>query len=235
LTAAGVLNAASFVGGAVAPGEVVTIFGSGLGPASLVTARLTGLGLVDDYLSETSVFFDGLPAPLVYVAAGQTTAVVPYSVAGRASTQIVIQYKGVSSAAVTVPVASAAPGLVALNSTGKGNGAILNEDNSVNGPGNPAAKGSVVVLWGTGEGQTTPRGSDGHITAGTYPKPLLGVSVSIGGAPAEVLYAGSAPSLVAGVLQVNARVPQGTASGAVPVVVTVGTASSQSGLTVSVQ
>jgi uncharacterized protein (TIGR03437 family) len=130
---------------------------------------------------------------------------------------------------------AAAPALFSANSSGKGNGAILNQDTSVNSPSNPAAKGSIVVLYGTGEGQTNPRGVDGRIASSVFPKPLGSVSVTIGGIAAQVLYAGAAPGLVAGVFQINATLPPGVPSGAVSVVVTVGTASSQPGLTLSVQ
>jgi len=234
-TAAGVVNAASFVGGAVAAGEIVTVFGTGIGPASLVGLRLTRAGLVDNFLADAQVLFDNVPSPLVYVSERQTSAIVPYAVAGKSSTEMVVEYQGRRSAAVTLPVVAAAPALFSLSASGRGGGAILNEDNSVNAESNRAAKGSIVVLFGTGEGQTDPPGVDGKLAAGVFPKPTQNVSVRIGGLAAEVLYAGAAPGLVAGVLQVNARVPAAVASGNVPVVVTVGSASSQPDLTVAVQ
>lgn len=234
-SAAGVVNAASFLGRAVAAGEIVTVFGTGIGPASLVGLQLTPAGLVDNFLSDTQVSFDGTPSPLVYVSERQTSAIVPYAVAGRSSTQMVIEYQGRRSAAVSLPVAASAPALFSLDSSGKGGGAILNEDSSVNTPSNAAAKGSIVVLFGTGEGQTDPPGVDGKLAAGVFPKPTQTVAVRIGGLAAEVLYAGAAPGLVAGVLQVNARLPAAVASGNVPVVVTVGSASSQADLTVAVR
>jgi len=106
----------------------------------------------------------------------------------------------------------------------------------VNSSANPAAAGSVVVIYATGEGQTMPAGIDGKFAAGPgYPAPELPVSVTIGGLPADVLYAGAAPTLVAGVMQVNARVPAGVTSGDNAVTVTVGTASSQPGITLAVK
>ncbi|MBI3697004.1 MAG: IPT/TIG domain-containing protein, partial [Acidobacteria bacterium] len=218
ITAAGVVNAASFLGGPVAAGEIVTLFGTGMGPATLVGLSLTRAGFVDTFLSDAQVLFDGTPSPLIYVSANQTSAIVPYAVAGKSSTQLQIEYQGRRSTGVSLPVAAAAPALFSLNASGKGGGAILNQDSSVNAAANPADKGSIVVLFGTGEGQTTPGGTDGKLAAGTFPKPLLSVSVKIGGLDADILYAGAAPGLVAGVLQVNAKVPDGVASGAVPVV-----------------
>jgi uncharacterized protein (TIGR03437 family) len=234
-TAAGITNAASFRAGAVAPGELITIFGSGVGPATLSGYQITNYQYFDSLSGDTTVLFDGIPAPMIYASAGQTAVIVPYEVAGQTSTQMVVVYQGRASAAVTVPVVAAAPGLFSANSSGSGNGAILNQDATVNSPSNPAAKGSVIVLFGTGEGATTPAGSNGRIANSVYPKPALPVSVTVGGLPATVLYAGAAPSLVSGVFQVNATLPAGVASGAVAVVVTVGGASSQAGLTVSVQ
>jgi uncharacterized protein (TIGR03437 family) len=234
-TAAGVVNAASFQGGPVAPGELVTIFGTAIGPTTLAGYQITAYNYFDSLAGNTTVLFDGIPAPLIYASAGQTTAIVPYSVAGQSSTQMVVVYQGQTSAPTTVPVAAAAPALFSANSSGKGNGAILNQDSSVNSPANPAAKGSVVVLFGTGEGQTNPAGASGRIALTVFPKPVLPVKVTIGGIDATVAYAGAAPSLVSGVFQINATVPPGVASGAAAVVVTVGTVSSQPGLTVAVQ
>ncbi|MGH9672792.1 MAG: hypothetical protein ACRD44_06380 [Bryobacteraceae bacterium] len=233
--AAGVVNAASFLGGPVAAGEIVTLFGAGIGPANLVGATLTRFGFVDTLAGETSVLFDGIPAPVIYSSTGQTSVIVPYAVAAKANTQMVVEYQGRRSAPVAIPVAAAVPALFWANSSVKGNGAILNEDTSFNSADNPAAKGSVVVLYGTGEGQTNPPGIDGRIAAAVFPKPLTPITVRIGGIDAEVLYFGAAPGLVAGVFQVNARVPAEAPSGDVPVVVSVGSAASQPELTVAVQ
>src|ERR1019366_6820669 len=96
---------------------------------------------------------------------------------------------------------------------------------------NPAPRGSIVVLYATGEGQTSPPGVDGSIAAGVLPSPRLPVSVRVGGTPAELLYAGAAPALVAGALQVNARIPIDTTPGnAVPILLVVGDFSSQPGV-----
>ena len=233
-TAAGVLHAASFRGGAVAPGEIVTIFGSNIGPATLATLKLDAQGKVATDLNTARVLFDGVPAPMIYTLSGQNSVIVPYSVAGRGSTQVVVEYQGRQSPPVSLAVAAAAPGLFSANSSGTGPGAILNQNGSLNTPSNPAAVGSIVVLYGTGEGQTTPSGIDGSVASAVFPKPVLPVSISIGGRDARVLYAGAAPNLVAGVLQVNVEVPAGLAGGNQPVLLTVGSISSQPGLTVAI-
>lgn len=233
-SAAGVLNAASFQGGAVAPGEIVTLFGSNLGPPALVGLALAPDGRVSNSIGATRVFFDGVPSPFVYALAGQTSVIVPYSVAGRSTTQMVVEYQGRRGDPVTLNVATAAPGLFSANSSGTGQGAILNQNSSLNSLANPAAKSSAVVLFGTGEGTGDPDVADGNVNASVFPKPRQSVTVTIGGIPAQVLYAGAAPGFVAGVLQVNAVVPANAPSGNVPVVVTIGGLPSQTGLTVAV-
>ncbi len=150
---------------------------------------------------------------------------------------MVVTYNGLASPPVKLSVALSAPGLFSANGSGTGSGAIGNHDGSVNSPANPEARGSVIVLYGTGEGQKNPRGVDGRIALSVYPKPVLPVKITIGGvdASAGILYAGAAPTLVAGVFQINVTVPQNVPTGAVPVVVTIGQAASQSGLTVSLK
>jgi uncharacterized protein (TIGR03437 family) len=163
-------------------------------------------------------------------------AVVPYSVDGKTGTQVTLKNGANVSDAVALPVASVAPGIFSVDYTGSGQGAILNQDLTVNSTANAAAAGSVVVIYATGEGQTNPAGVDGKIANGPdYAKPKLAVSVTIGGQAAEVLYAGAAPALVAGVMQINARIPAGTPAGDAAVAVTVGTTQTQPGITVAVK
>ena len=232
-TAAGVVNAASFQGASVSPGEIVTIFGSNFGTSALTLLALLSNGRVSTDAAQTRFLFDNIAAPIVYVTAGQASVIVPYTVAGKSTTQLVIEYQGRRSDPITLNVSSAAPALFSYNSSGSGPGAILNQNGSVNTAQNPAAKGSVVVLFGTGEGGTNPPVADGSVTGGIV-RPLLPVTVTIGGIAQKVLYAGAAPSLVAGVLQVNVEIDPATPGGNQPVVVTVGGASSQSGLTVAI-
>ena len=135
-----------------------------------------------------------------------------------------------------LPVAPTSPAMFSLDRSGFGPGAILNQDYSVNGPGNRAAPGSVIQIFATGEGQTNPPGVDGKLATGALPAPNLPVSVTIGGLPAIVPYAGAAPGLVAGVVQVNAVVPLSIASGsAVPVFLRFGGATSPRSVTVAIE
>jgi uncharacterized protein (TIGR03437 family) len=105
----------------------------------------------------------------------------------------------------------------------------------VNSSSKPADKGHIVMLYATGEGQTTPGGVDGRPANGIYPQPLGPVTAQVNGKDAEVLYYGAAPGLVAGVMQVNVRVPADAPSGNVSVVIKTGADSSQSGATISVR
>jgi uncharacterized protein (TIGR03437 family) len=234
ISSAGVVNAASFAGSGVAPGEIITIFGAGIGPALLASLQLDSNGRVATSLAQTRVLFDGVAAPLLYVLASQISAIVPYSVAGKQSVGLTVEFQGRTSTAVTLPVAANAPALFTTNASGTGPAAALNQDGTFNGPDHPADRGSVVVLFGTGEGQTTPDGQDGALATQTLPQPNLPVSVKVGGKTARVIYAGAAPMLVAGVIQINVEVPSDINPGSsTPVEVTVGAQTSKSGVTVA--
>lgn len=226
-----VANAASYSTGAVSPGENIVIFGSGIGPATLAQATVTN-NVFPTTVGNTSVLFDGVAAPVLYASNGQTSVMVPYGVAGRTTTSLVVQYSGVQSSPLTYNVAPAAPGIYTQNSQGSGPGAILNQNFSVNGTANPEKRGNVIAIYMTGEGQTTPQGVDGMVipaVVSALKYPNLPVTVTVGGIPAVVAYAGSAPGLISGVMQVNVTIPLTAPTGTQPVVVTVGTANTQSG------
>jgi uncharacterized protein (TIGR03437 family) len=229
-----IVNSASYLEGAVSPGELVTIFGANLGPLSETQGTVNG-NLVSDTINGAQVLFGGVAAPLLFASSSQINAVVPFGVTGS-SAQVQVVYQGQHTASTTVPVQSASPALFALNASGGGPGAILNQDGSVNSTTNPASQGSVVVLYGTGGGATSPASLDGLLTSQPYPLPMLPVSVTIDSLPAQVLYAGAAPGIVAGVMQINVVVP----ATAYParydqVEVTVGDYVSPTAITVAVQ
>jgi uncharacterized protein (TIGR03437 family) len=230
------VNAASFQPGPAVPGMIVTLFGTLIGPTTPVTLQLTPQGTVATTLAETRILFDGIPAPLIAVSSTQSSAVVPYRIDGRLSTRVQVEYRGVLSNAIELRVAESFPGIFSSASSGQGQGAVLNQDATVNSAANPAARGSIIVVYATGEGQTRPGGEDGTVAGATLKRPLLGVSARIGGRPAEVLYAGSAPGLISGVFQLNLRVPEDVTPGpGVALDITVGTAASQSGITVAIR
>jgi len=224
----GVLNGGSLLSGPVAPGEIITLFGSGIGP---VSAQQPLGSPSTTLLAASRVLFDGTPAPLLYAAPNQINAVVPYKVDGKTTTQLQVESQGQVIAGLALSVATAVPAIFTLGASGVGPGAILNQDSSLNTPLNPADRGSVVSVFATGAGQTDPPGTDGQVAGANLPTPLLRVAVQIGGMDAQVLYAGDAPGLISGVLQVNVLVPLGAPSGpAVPIVLTIGPAEGPAGV-----
>jgi uncharacterized protein (TIGR03437 family) len=231
----GIVNAASYVGGSVAPGEAVYIGGSLIGPAALAGAELNAAGKVSSLVAGTQFLFDGVAAPIVYVSSTQSVVIVPYEVAGKTSTQLVAMFNGAMSAPVTVPVTPSLPGIFSAEASGSGPAVVINPDGTLNSAGNPAPRGSSVAFFVTGEGQTTPAGIDGSVTASLIP-PVLPVSVSFGNVSStNFQFLGEAPSEVAGVLQINVTIPSNASAGVVPLTVTVGTATSGPGLTIALK
>jgi len=230
-----VANAASNLSGPTAPGEIVVLFGSGLGPAQLTSAHAGSHGLYDAQLAGTSVQFNGISAPMIYTSSTQVAAIVPYEVTGN-NAQVTVTYQGQTSAPMTAAVAASAPGLFTLGWTGQGQAAAVNQDGSINTSSAPAPVGSIISLYATGEGQTSPAGVDGKPATAPLPTPILPVNVTIGGVTVDNLqYVGGAPGEVAGLLQINVQIPVGiTAGSAVPVLIRVGNAGSQAGVTIAV-
>jgi uncharacterized protein (TIGR03437 family) len=240
LTARDVVRSADRSSGGVAPGEIVVLYPSDAGPEILAGSERNDENKMETRIGDTRVLFDGVAAPMVYAIKGQVSAVVPYEVAGKKTTQVVVEYRGVASTPVTVEVIDVAPALFTLDSSGKGQAAMLNDSGCCNSASNPAARGSVVALYATGEGQTNPRGVTGlfsaHEREADYPVPRQKVRVTVGGELAEVVWAAEAPHTVSGLLQVNFRIPVKAPVGdAVPLVLMVGDSRSPEGLTMAVR
>jgi uncharacterized protein (TIGR03437 family) len=231
-----IVNAASQIPDSVSPGEILTVYGFGAGPSATAGFELNASGDVASSLHGAQILFDGNPAPMLYGSAYQANVIVPYEVAGETTTSVALEYGGIISGAWAIPVAASAPGIFTLGGAGIGQAAVLNQDNTVNSASNAAARGSIVQIYATGEGQTSPPGVTGSVISSDLRRPLLPVTVSIGGQNAVVQYAGSAADSVSGLLQVNAVVPQQVTPGlSVPVVVSVGGVPSQRGATIAVQ
>jgi uncharacterized protein (TIGR03437 family) len=217
-----VTNAASYRGGVVSGGEILTIFGMDtFGPPSLSTYQLVDSNKrFADEVAGTKVLFDGVKSPIIYVAANQASVVAPYSIRGKQTTQMVVDYNGKRSNAVTLDVLAAVPGIFTIDQSGKNQGAVLNYPSyAVNGTANKIAKGGVIMIFATSGGE---QGQDGMIVEGAPVHPLP-VEVWIDNRKANVIYAGSAPGLISGMLQINAEVPTGARSGtAIPVYIKVG-------------
>src|SRR5262249_12717906 len=167
ITPSTVLNAASLLPGAVAPGEIITVNGMAIGPAAQLTSQPDAAGVIEGTLGQSQVLFDGIPAAVLDVQASQLHAVVPYELAGQTKTRRQVVYNGKKTNAVALTVAETAPGIFTVDSSGKGQAQIANADGTANAAGNPATAGDVVVISATGEGQTNPGGVDGMIGDGS--------------------------------------------------------------------
>ena len=211
-----VFHGASLRSGPFAPGQIVSIFGTGFaGPAG------------------TEVLVNQVPAYVLYAGESQVNAQVPYSVAINASAELLVRRQGKSHCRVSITMTDAAPGIFTVQ--GSGQAVALNENGTLNSAEKPVPRGSVITLYATGEGNTIPESREGKSAVEPYPKPVLPVNVRIAGLPAEVLYAGAAPGLI-GLMQVNVRTPSGFApSGVLSVELFVGSASSQPGVTIVVR
>ncbi len=224
----------------LSPGLIFTLKGTGLGPATPAFGAIDSNGLVSSKIGGVQVLVNGYPCPLLYASATQINAIAPYEIAsvagGFASIEVV--YDGVPGTVWFGGVAPTNPGIFSFDN-GKGQAAVLNQDSSVNGAANPAARGSIIQVFATGEGQTVPLGVDGAIANGpVIPVPAAtNISITIGGIPAtSIAYAGTLPGGVAGAFQIDATVPANAPTGsAVPIVFSIGGASSQKGLTIAVK
>ena len=179
------------------------------------------------------VLFDGVPAPLFFVRSDQINAQAPYSLDGEFQVRVQVMFQDLPSEERTFSVGESAPGVFSLP-LDPSRTMVVHLDGSLNSFSNPARSGDVVILFATGEGQTEPPGMDGKLSTSPFPRPRLPVALTIGGRPAALTFAGSAPGF-AGLLQLNARVPVESNGDGAEVVLTVGEASSQRGLTMSVR
>jgi len=239
-----VVSAASYAAGPVSPGEFVTLFGTGIGPAT-PAGMVVSNGYAATTVSNVSVSIDGQAAPVIYLSANQITVQVPYTVSIGLAKAVMVNNNGTLSNGV-VDTANVAPGLFALAGNGIGQCAALTFSMksgtfSVNGTTSPALSGDIVVFYLTGEGiyDLTPSPATGYIIpANLNPLPQLSPlpAVTIGGAAATVQYAGPVAGGMLGLLQINAVVPAGSTKGnATPVTITIGAGTTQVGATIAVK
>jgi uncharacterized protein (TIGR03437 family) len=215
-----VVNAASFEGGngvgAVAPGEIVTLFGNGFG-------------------SQPSVNFDEFPAPILYVSNCQIDAVVPFSVNpgmplftgpfSTSSTFVSVASGDETIGPMELPVDAAVPGIFTVTGTGTGQAAVINQDGTLNSASNPAPRGSIIAVYVTGTGALSPQIPDGSLGPSTppFPAPVINISAQIGSSAAPIVFAGQAPTLIAGLTQVNVQIPPDAPTGpSIPITIQAG-------------
>jgi uncharacterized protein (TIGR03437 family) len=229
-----VVNAASMLPGPVAPGAMVAVFAPNIGPERPKPGSVDANGLLRTRIADTEVLFNGEPAPLFHAQSNQVNAQAPYAIAARGVAQVEVRVAGELRARAAVAVVASAPGIFTL-AGGRGPAVVINQDGTLNSESNPAARGSAVTLFATGEGLTDPAAVSGRPASPPYPRPLLPVMLTMGGSEADVLYAGQAPGF-AGLMQVNARVPAGfVPPGLLRLELTVGGAASQPGVTIAVR
>jgi uncharacterized protein (TIGR03437 family) len=230
-TSIGVQDAASEVPGSylqqgfISPGEVLLLFGYGLGPSTLTQFTVSN-GSFPTTIAGTSVTFNGIPAPLIYASSGLVAVVAPYGISGSATASIALTYQG-NTFTASMPVNATTPAMFTADASGAGQAAATNFDNGLaNSTANPAKAGSFIELFATGAGYTT-NPVDGQQTPTTcgvacLAVPQLPVTVKIGNQCVNPTYAGAVPTLVAGVMQVNVQIPATIVPGPVLVQVIVG-------------
>jgi len=246
-TITAVVNSASYTAGTIAPGTLVTIFGTNLGGQTLTSGTFAN-GQLSTTAGGLQFTFDGTPAPILYTRSDQAAVAVPFEVAGKQQVQVRVAVGGFGgfpggpglppnvpgADGFPITVGSASPGIFTTSATGTGQAAVVNETGIVNGASAPALRGSTVAIYLTGGGALLPAGRSG--AAGTADqRTVAAVRVSLGGEDARVVYAGAAPGALLGLYQINAVVPANVAPGPVPVQVTVDGVRSQPGVTIIVQ
>jgi uncharacterized protein (TIGR03437 family) len=228
-------NAASFGEGPIAPGELVTLMGSRLGPEQGIQTQATLDSPYPTQAAGVEVTFDGMPAPLLWVQDSQINAVAPWSLTPGQNTRICVSYDSVNTNCLTWPVAQTSPAVFTVDGI---YAAALNQDGTINSVANPAAPGSIVTIWVNGLGPITPPQADGTLVGLPLPGNVLPPVAVDSPAPPfepcqpgmwppwpcqtytqfEVTYAGPAPYMVAGVSQINFQLVAGTSTGQIVVV-----------------
>ena len=230
-----ITNSGSYVLSQIAPGEIVALYGADLGPLVLYGTQLTPNGASFSTVNfGTAVRFDGIPVPIVYSLESQVAAIAPFGLKPGATTTITVEYNGTASNALTVPVIAAQPGVFTLSGSGTGVAAAVNPDGTINSQTSPAPHGSTLLLYLTGTGQLSPAGVDGLIATAAS-STLAAPTAYINGAPAKVVYAGNAPTLVEGATQINLQLPPSVASGAAQLLLFFGNAEAQQAVTLWVR
>jgi uncharacterized protein (TIGR03437 family) len=215
-------------------GEMITITGTDFG-SPVGMAAPANAGTPATQLGSTRVLFNGIAVPITFVSFSQINALAPFSLGSALTAKITVEYVGVASAPITVQIVPSMIGVFTANSTGTGQGTILNQDGTPNSASNPATRGSVVSVYATGLGVTNPLIADGSVPQTASAIPVLPVAATIGGQTATVTSSYAAPGML-GVFVANIQVPSSAAPGsAIPIALQGGTSLSQAGVTIAIQ
>jgi uncharacterized protein (TIGR03437 family) len=230
ISSGGLVNAATSQSGGIAPNEFISLKGTGLGPATGVVSSMT------TQLAGTSVSIGGTPAYLTYAQDGQINVLVPFNVSGLQNTTVQVQYNGMAGNSVTAPVVPSSPGIF-TQQYGPGQVWMVNQDGTFNSSSNPAARNSYVTFWVTGQGAVNTPLPDGTQPSGPpYPTPILPVSVSLGGVAVPTANIAFDGLVYSGEMQINLLIPANAPTGStLPLVVTIGAASSRSDATIAIR
>jgi uncharacterized protein (TIGR03437 family) len=231
-----VTNSASQVAGRIAAGEAISIFGTGMGPtggSSFTVDKVSNK--VPTNLAGTEVYINGVAAPVLYASDTQVNAIVPFEIFSSGQVILQVGYKGILSPGVTVTMAASAPAIFTMNGTGSGQAVAVNLDGTVCDASHPATPGSYIIVYFTGGGATTPSGVTGSVAATT--KRLSQTALAtVADIPGTVGYAGTSPTLLEGINQLNLKLDDKTPSGpAQPLILTVGNSSSPATATIAVK
>jgi uncharacterized protein (TIGR03437 family) len=207
---ASVLNSATMSGNSVVvPGELITLTGFGIGPDLGVAYQPDAQGQVPRQLAGVQVLFDGQPAPVLYAQSRQVNALAPIELSGKTQTNITVAYNNLTLGSIAASVSAfGSPGIFRFQPGASSQAAAMNQDGTLNSPSNPAARGSVVAVWGTGFGITDPPCATGSLNAPGPVNLAVGLSAELfDGRVVPAQYAGGAPALLCGVEQINFLVP----------------------------
>ena len=235
-----IVSSSSFKSGSVSPGELISVYGANLGPATPVSA--TGSGNLPTALGGTTVSFDGVAVPLFYVSSSEVSVETPVTLNPGSNTSIQVTSTFGQSQAVTLPVVPARPGIYTIESGGAGQARAINQDGTTNGNGTvtangsdvPAPAGTVIQLFASGLGALDPQVATGApAPSDPLSKATLPITATVAGLAADVQYAGAAPTLV-GLYQVNVAIPANCPNGQVGVTLNAGGNVSQDGVVITV-
>jgi len=195
--------------GTIAPVELLSLYGPGIGPASPIGGQVVN-GAFTSRLGGYQVLFNSIPSPLLYAGPNQMNVVSPAAIAGQSTVQIQVEGPQSSITFPTVWVSAIRPQMFSApavyGTVTDSNAIALNPDGTLNIPSNPAPAGSIVTLWATGTGLLNVAQPDGRIVPQSA-DPIMQVPIAAENSALQILYGGQAPIAVLGLTQINVRLP----------------------------